>query len=455
MSAAPIFASIDLRYSIGEPKLTPYVLDMPEVSEVELQRLKNAVSELATLNQIASAINVTMSVDQITATIVDHCRRKVKAEQGAIFLLNANENPEDRFKTFVRDMAPSEGCVPFHLSLQLQGWMVKHKTVLLSNTPDADERIRGVNFAAIGLHSLIAAPLLSIKGLIGVLVLFNQQEKKGFSSDDSRFLGIVGTQVAKVIENAKLAEQEKQLAEIQKELKIAQTIQAGFLPKKQLAADGFSVAGFNVPAKDVGGDYYDIIPLDEHRSFLSLGDISGKGLPAALVMSNAQAVIRAQLLGVKDVDIAAVATCLNQVIHQFTSPEQYITAVFGIYDNRDGIFSYVNAGHLPPMVIRDNGTVDLYPEADLVIGVIPFFTYQLRKLTLDPGDTLVLYTDGITEAVSESGDMYGEERFSTLLESLRDLEPEPLCLGTRQAIDSFRGLAEQSDDITVLALSRR
>jgi len=425
---------------------------MPQISETELNRLKGAVAELSTLNKIANAINVSMSVDQITSIIVDQCCRRVKASQGAIFLLDDEEQEEDRFRTFVRQVSDHTEKVPFHLNLSLQGWMVKNRTILLSNDPQTDERLRGVDFKAIGLDSLVAAPLMSQRGLIGVIVLFNKTGNDGFADADARFLGIVGTQVSKVIENARLFERDQQLAVIQEELKVAQSIQHQFLPHHTIENELFEVVGFNESAREVGGDYYDIVELSGNRVFLSLGDVSGKGLPAALLMSNAQAVLRSHLLSGNDDNLQHLAACLNQVMVQFTAPGQYITTVFGIYYGETREFRYINAGHLPPLVVRSGTQLEKPSDSDLVIGVLPDVAYQPRTITLHPADQIVLYTDGVTEATNTEAIMFGDERLDQSVIATTNLTARQLCDRILSDLHDYRGDAEQSDDITVVVL---
>ena len=424
---------------------------MPEISDAELARMKQSLEELSTLNRIASAINVSMSVDEITKTIVDHCCKRVKAEQGAIFLLEQEDTPEERFKTFVRDIG-AEGQIPIHLNLTLQGWMLKHRSILLSNDPDNDDRIRGSNFKKIGLQNILAAPLLSRKGLIGVLSLFNKSTEDGFTPPDQRFLGIVGTQVAKVIENARLFEREKELAEVEKEMGVARSIQKGFLPQENISTDKFEVVGFNDSAKAVGGDYYDIIQIDENRVFFSLGDVSGKGLPAALLTGNAQAVTRSQLYGSTTPELPDLAARLNRLICHFTKPDQYITGVIGILDHSIGKISYINAGHLPPYIYRNGGTVDAPSEADLVIGVLPDVQFTSLETKLEKGESFWLYTDGVTEAFNEAEEQFGEERFLELLRAHGSKPTTELCEVIDQELNNYRGKARQSDEITLLAI---
>ncbi len=425
---------------------------MPNVSDRELSRLKNSVSELSALNQIANAINVTMSVDKISQIILENCLKRVGASQGAIFLLDDKDQEIDKFKTFVREINPTAGEIPFHLNVSLTGWMIKNKSILLSNDPDGDDRFAGMNFKAIGIRSVLAAPLLSRSGLIGVLVLFNKKVPEAFGEHDRRFLGIVGTQTAKVIENARLFESQKKLVAIKEEMRLATDIQKGFLPGENIVSPRFEVYGFNRPAREMGGDYYDMVPLSDDRIFISLGDVSGKGMPAALLMANAQAVLRSQLSKTKDIPLPELAENLNRLICQFTPPEQYITAMFGVYDASENKLSYINAGHCPPFIIRKTDAAQVPAEAGLVIGVLPDFTYSVNHIELAAGEMVFIYSDGITEAWNEKDEEFGEERLHSALsrysgESAVDLGEEVYGQVVRH-----RGRQEQSDDITIVIL---
>ncbi len=425
---------------------------MPEISEKELTRMKQSLEELTTLNRIANAINVSMSIDKITKTIVDHCCKRVQAEQGAIFLIEKDTPDEDQFKTFIRETSKDEGQIPFHLNLSLQGWMVKNRSILLSNDPDTDDRIRGSNYKKLGLKNILASPLLSQRGILGVLVLFNKIDEGGFTDRDKRFSGIVSAQVSKVIENAQLHEREHLLNEIEKEMDVAKTIQEGFLPKENITSDTIETFGFNIPAKSVGGDYFDLIQLNENKLFFSLGDVSGKGLPAALLTGNAQAVMRSQLHGDETPDLPAVADCLNQLIYHFTSSEQYITAIFGIIDSKNNKLSYINAGHLAPVIVRSNGNIETPSESDLVIGVLPDVQFKTLELEFNQSDSVYLYTDGITEAENESQEQFGDDRLLEALTGTNGKEIEVVCRDIENTLTKYRGTASQSDDITVLAL---
>jgi len=428
---------------------------MPNSFDQEKDRLRQALDELTALNQIAAAINALMSVEQITQVIVDHCVRKIHASQGAVFLLEEKiqqVEPGDIFKTFIREFSISAERTPVHLNASISGWMIKNRTILISNNPDTDERFRGFKFSPLGIHSILAAPLLARTRLIGTLAVFNKKDGEGFSENDMRFLGIVGSQTAKVIENARLHEQEEKLTAIREEIRLASSIQQGFLPKTGVSLPGCEICGFNSPASEVGGDFYDIVRIDDHRIFVSLGDVAGKGIPAALLMSNAQAVLRSNLVRDGEIDLGKIADSLNNLICQFSSPEQYITAVFGIFDLSQNLFRFINGGHLAPILIKQDGALERFPQADLIIGIIPGIEFHVNEVRIEKSESLFLYSDGITELYSEDDKQFGDEMLSLFLAQNRDKDIPTLCTGLFENLTKYRGRRDQSDDITMVAI---
>ncbi len=422
---------------------------MPIVSDAEWDRLHRALEEVTALSEIASAINIAMSVEEITRIAVDLSIRRLEASQGAVFLLSGDTPRMDKFKTFIRSMNPAVREIPFSLNMSLLGWMLKHKTVLVSNNLDDDARFRGIPFAKLGIRSLVGVPLLSLDGIIGALVVFNKNGTEGFTDTDADFLRIVGTQTAKIIENVKLFQKDLQW---QRELKVAKEIQQGFLPAKALCESWCEICGMNVPAREVGGDFYDILRLSDQSVFASIGDVSGKGIPASLIMSNAQAVMRSHLLGDHQPDLGDLVGRLNRLICEFTSPSQYITAVYGCFDRETSTFRYVNAGHLPILVVRSNGSVESFTDSDPIVGVLPEIGYRTLDISLKCGDTLCLYTDGVTECWNAATEFFGMDRLVQALRETHSYQLHDMGISLASRLADFRSGAEQSDDITMLFL---
>ncbi|MFH2036406.1 MAG: GAF domain-containing SpoIIE family protein phosphatase [Candidatus Zixiibacteriota bacterium] len=415
-------------------------------------RLKKAVSELSALNRIANAINALMTVNEITQRVVDLSIKHICAQQGAVFLLDQKDSSESRFKTFCREFSQSSEDIPFHLNESISGWMIKNKTIFVCKDVNADERFKFMKLNEVGIKSILSAPLITSKGLLGSLVLFNKSGGDEFNDDDKRFLGIVGSQVARVIEIAQYREQEEKFIETERELKLAHKIQKRFLPQEGIKLSSCEAIGINIPAKDVGGDYYDLVQIDENRLFLSIGDVSGKGMPAALLMANAQAVLRSQLEK-ENINLIDLARKLNHLIYSFTEPEQFITAVFGIYHQITKEFSYINAGHEPPIVCRNGGTIERYPDSDLIVGIMPEVQYQEHIISMGTGDFLFLCTDGIAEAFDESGEQLGEENMKNLIGNCRGMSVNDISQNIIGEMIAYRGEASQSDDITMVILS--
>ncbi len=228
--------------------------------EVENERLKNAVEELSIINDISTAINSTLSLEKIIELIVQKCIKHMKVEQGTVTLLE-NGGQDNQFKTIMRGADQSSGYMPFHLDTQIAGWMLKNKKPLIIDDLDSDDRFRTLESEKNPINTLLSVPLILKGRIIGALNVFNKHGGNNFSETDKRLLCIISTQSAQVIENARLYEEEQSLMRMQEEMKIAYNIQMGLLPKDAPMIEGYDVAGKSMPAKSVGGDYFDLIRL--------------------------------------------------------------------------------------------------------------------------------------------------------------------------------------------------
>lgn len=425
---------------------------MSDREKKELERLRNSVSELSSLNEISSAINSSMAVENISTIIVDKCIKHTNSAQGVIFLLEEKQSlqEQDQFKTFIRGMYDSREDIPFHMHTSLAGYMIKNKKLLTINDPQNDNPLARMDFEKLGIKTLLAAPLLAQSGLIGVLALFNKRDPEGFTNSDRRFLGIVGTQCAQVVEGARLYAQERKLISIRNELEVAKSIQQGFLPKTNLFPDANSCFGINIPAKEIGGDFFDIVPCGDKEFFISIGDVVGKGVPAALLMANTQAVLRSQLRSGHQNNFSMLAGNLNHLVCEFTSPGQFITGLFGSFDRSKREFQFISAGHQIPIVVSDGKLVPQNFESDLVFGVMPDIQFNQHTMSMPENSTMLLYTDGISEAENDKGEQFGDERTAEYLCSVAGQSAKEICEQFVKTIKEFSKGTPQSDDITVV-----
>ena len=248
-----------------------------------------------------------------------------------------------------------------------------------------------------------------------------------------------------------------QLESIKGDLAVASEIQQAILPRVfppfPENASQMDIAASMNAAKDVGGDFYDFFRIDEDRIGFVIADVSGKGIPAAIFMAVCRTLIRAT--GLRDVKPSECISYTNNLIAEESASSMFVTAFYGIYNIKTGEVTYTNAGHNPPYVVRANGKIERLPMSkNIIVGFIENFQFSEETLHLEPGDTLLLYTDGVTEAVDAELKEYGEERLETLLKNTTQMGCQEMIDAVKADVKAFTEEAEQSDDITLLAIKR-
>ncbi len=415
----------------------------------ENQRLKRAVDELSVLNELARAIGGSANSEEIMQTIIRRSMRAVNAEQGVITLVDRDSN--NPMKTLVRAMVSSSEHEEFHLTQALLGWMHLNKKPLLINDPRSDERFRGIAWDE-SVRTLLCVPMIVKSELKGVITLSNKKEGKPFTDDDQRLLAIIAVQSGQVIENARLNEREKQLLKMQEEVRLAAKIQADLLPKEAPVITGYDIAGQSIPAQVVGGDYYDFIPMNDSRIAICLGDVTGKGLPASLLMANVQATLRSQSF-----IHTSAQKCVersNAFLFQSTSAEKFVTLFYGILDFGQHTFSFSNAGHDHPFLIQLDQQLVRLKTGGIMLGMMETFPFEEETLSLDSGSLLVMYSDGIAEAMNANHEQFGEQRIAEVLQSHQALPAAQIADALMHAAKTHTGTAPQSDDMTIVVLKR-
>jgi sigma-B regulation protein RsbU (phosphoserine phosphatase) len=287
--------------------------------------------------------------------------------------------------------------------------------------------------------------------MIGIITVFNKKNGE-FDNNDKRLLSIIATQSAQVIENARLLEEEQQLFIFQEELRTAAEIQNKLLPQEPPTIECFDIAGKSIPAKTVGGDYFDFMKTDYQQLMFCLADVTGKGLPAALLMANTQATIRGQAINISS-PAKSVANA-NRLIHYNTGMGKFVTLFYGLLDCHKFQIKYCNAGHDHPMLFRNGKLHDRLTTGGLVLGFLPEYDYQEDVISLVPGDVLVIYSDGVTEAMNENEEEFGEDRLQEIVEKNYHLSATDMVEHIISEVRDHAGRVSQSDDITLLVIRR-
>jgi serine phosphatase RsbU (regulator of sigma subunit) len=286
----------------------------------------------------------------------------------------------------------------------------------------------------------------------GLLVLGARMSDESYSSEDRRLLASVCRQAGLALESMILAEQMAGRLEAEQraaqELAIAQAVQARLLPQDVPSIRTLEVRGACLQARAVGGDYYDFLDFGDGCHALVLADISGKGISAALLMANLQAHLRAHYLAARE-DPAAMLTAVDRYMYDTTAPHHYATLFFGHYDDATRRLAYVNCGHNPPLLLRTSRQASWLSPTAPAVGLLPGWSCSVGQVTLEPGDTLIIYSDGLTEAMDDEGECFGEERLLDLAERSASLPVDGLVAALIDDVQRFTG-AVQEDDLTLV-----
>lgn len=415
----------------------------------ENRQLKRAVEELSILNDLSRAIGASVDSEEIIHKIVDRSMRAVQAEQSVVTLVDRHANQPMR--TLVRAMTSSSQHPHYHLNENLLGWMHLNKKPLLTNDPAGDPRFKGLKWDQT-INSILCVPLIVKSELIGVVTSYNKKDGGGFREEDQRLLAIIAAQSAQIIENARLYEEEKALTTMREQIKLAAQIQLDLLPKTPPTLMGYDIAATSIPAQMVGGDYYDFINLSPERWAICLGDVSGKGLPASLLMANLQATLRGQ--SSLNAPVHDTVTRSNRLLYQSTDPEKFATLFYGVLDVSSHQIAFCNAGHETPMIFSGDLDPVRIETGGMALGVMEDFPYEHDSVVLEPGQTMVIYSDGIPDAIDAEENPFGVDRLVEVVRSQPVGSAYDLSKRILAAVHAHEGETPQVDDLTLVIVKR-
>lgn len=300
----------------------------------------------------------------------------------------------------------------------------------------------------------LACPLGAEGRTVGVLLVGPRANGQPYSDDDRSLVEAIGRLALQSVRTGYLLDEQAEKQRMEEEVRLARSVQERLLPQRLPDVPGADLAVVALPSRAVGGDLYDALVLPDGRLFLAIADVTGKGLPASLLMANLQACLHVLFPDGLD-PLADAVSRVNRVICENTSTATFITAFFCTYDPASHALAYVNAGHNPPYLVRAAGGMDELTEGGLILGVMKGMAYDTGHTALAPGDALVLFTDGVTEAMGEAQEEYGEERLMAVLDATRTAPVTDLVARVQEDVEAFTGpVAQRYDDFTLLVLRR-
>jgi len=437
------------------PKL---LAEIGKAGESPLPQLQH----LGLLLQMAEMLNRAPALEEVLTALVDSAIQLGDAERGLLFL-------RDDAKQLQLRLARGRGGV--HLPPALSDYshevvdrvvktgreevtLQEEKTGLAANeTGIIRQGLRGV--VAIPLQKL---PMMEMGGetiiqaapeLLGVLYLDSRAHATALTGLDRQVLLTLAVEGATVIENARMFRLTREQERMRHELSVARNIQQSLLPRQLPRSDFFELRALSIPCQTVGGDYYDVVPLPGNRHGFTVADVSGKGLPAAMMAASLQGAFGAVAAG--DPELPELFRRVNEFLVERTPPEMYATMFYGVLGPQ-GDFSFVNGGHATPLILRANGEVKRLDFSNYPLGFFKGIKFEAVQERLEPGDHVLIFSDGVTEAQDAHHELFGEGRLQSLLESCGGLPTQVVCDNVVAAIREFVGGAPQADDLTLLVL---
>jgi len=420
--------------------------------------LDKKINELKSLQELGKVISSIFNLEELLRAIIQNAMIVMKSKRCSIVLVH--EKTGDFYIKVAKGLEETGDFIE-NMKLRTGGlvtdYCIKQKEPLLVTDMVNDERFPGVQQTKprddkkYKTVTFIAVPLIVNDKVIGVISITEKLSDDIYNESDLQLLQIFANQVVIAIENAKLYEKLVVRERLERELEIAHNIQMNMLPQKYPDIKGISIAGVAIPAKEVGGDYYDFLPISDSRVGITIGDVSGKGVPAALMMVMIRSILRAKVMtqhNPKDIVLELNNLMLNEL-----EPRMFITLFYMILDIETKEIKYTNAGHNYPMIFHaDNEEVESLKDGGLLLGIFqsPMYeegTYQLRE-----GDVVVMYTDGIVEAMNENDEMFEYDNLCSLVHRIKNKNAEAIKADIIEATQKFMGDAPQYDDLTLIVI---
>ncbi len=419
---------------------------------------------LGVLLEVARTMGTGLSLEDVLTAVLDAAIQVTRTERGVLLLANT---PGAELQMVVARDAQRGTLRPDQL--QVSQSVVKRvvntrRELIVSDTEEATAAMSaGESVARLELHTVVVIPIDKLPvietldatistrqgELLGVLYMDSHVPSSAFSELDREVLRTLAREAATVIENARLFAASRAKARLDHEIEIASGIQKTLLPKSLPKLPDVEVAGSTLSCHSVGGDCFDVIELGGGRHGFFVGDVSGKGISAALLATLLQGVFFTT--AAMDISLPGVFSRVNQYLCERSGEDRYATVFYGILDKK-GRFEYVNAGHVPPLLKRKTGELEGLGSANFPVGMFSEAEYQSARVTLEPGEYLVIYTDGVSEAANPRNELFEEGRLRRILEDFQGNNVEELGDAIREGMRVFTEGAAQSDDITILVV---
>ena len=411
------------------------------------QEIERRALEKDVLLEISKMLAAPFELEEVVEAIFSALRQVVDYDAAAIYLVARGTQTLELVSEHGYPEG-SESAFDLQIGQGIVGWVAKSGQPLIVPDVRADSRYVAARPAT---RSEIAAPLMVEGRVVGVFNLESDREDI-YHEGHLELLLAFAAQAALAVERARTARDRVERRRLERDLAIARDIQRSFLPASAPRVPGFDFAGTSISHDKVGGDYYDFIAVSETRLGLAVADVSGKGIPAALLMAGFRMCLLAEIRN--EFAIRAVMRKVNQLLHESTERHRFVTAFYGVLDWQNGVLIFSNAGHNPPLLLHADGTGEELSEGGVALGVLEDTRYEERPVALREGDVLVMYTDGMSEAEDENGEQFGPERIEKVVREHPGHTARELTQDLVAAVLDWAGEKGPGDDLTLIVMRK-
>ncbi len=410
-----------------------------------LEEAIRALEEAKSLHEVGIALSGSLELDELLDKILYNLKRVIEYEIAIIYLVDPRDGTINQIATRGLEDTAQERL---HLKM---GQGICGRVAQTGRGVIASDVKANPDYIALRskTKSEMAVPVKIDNSVIGV---FNVESDMpdAYTKHDLELMNGFASLAAVSIERARMHRERLVARQLEDELAIARRIQMTFLPSSDPQIPGFDVAGINIPSTAVGGDYYDFIPIVSNQVGIAIGDVSGKGIPASLIMATFRAGLKAEIRN--NFAIRAILSKVNNLLYESIERDRFVTAVYGVLDSKNRIFTFSNAGHNPPILKRGTGEVEYLKEGGVALGAIPDSVYEERPISLIKGDILLFYTDGVTEVINENGNEFGVERLLHSLDRSQHLTAREIIEYIVNETEEFSSANREIDDLTMIVI---
>jgi sigma-B regulation protein RsbU (phosphoserine phosphatase) len=400
-------------------------------------------SRLRLMLEINRKINSSLVLEEVLNFILYSVRAIFPCDAAGIYLFDA-ETQTIRYFTGWGYSEAEQAEMPLKSLLSIVGHVLTTGEGML--VPDVAEHPDYLSCRG-QTRSQLTVPIVSNGTITGAFTLESAQPGN-FTAEDREWLTVLATQVAISTEKELLHQQLLDKKRLEEELRIAREVQLSLLPTADPKLEGLDISGLNIPSKDVGGDYFDFIPIVDGHLGIVVADVAGKGIPAALIMASFRAFLRAEIRN--NYAIRTIFAKVNNLLHESLKRHQYVSAFYGVLDLKRRRFTYSNAGHHPAILLRPDGKRRYLKSGGLGLGFFEGTAYNEQFIDLLPGDLFLLYTDGVVEAEDQAGEMFERERLEQFVAAHAHLSAREMCEAIYGEVKCFTGEERLADDTTIV-----